>query len=383
MSAREISVKKYVVKLSAEERERLQSLIRSGKHPSRKLTRARILLKADAGEAGEAWSDGQIAAGLDTSLATVARIRQQLVEEGVEGVLTPKRSPNSARKRIFDGASEAKLIALACSQPPEGYARWTLQMLEGKVVELKIVERASDNTIGRTLKKNILKPHLNEQWVIPPAANAAFVAAMEDVIEVYHRPHDPDRPVVCLDETSKQLIVETRMPIPAKPGRARRIDYEYQRNGTANLFMMFAPLEGWRHVEVTDRHAAIDYALVLKELSDTHFPRAGKIVLVQDNLSTHKPASLYQAFPAAEARRLVERFEWHYTPRHGSWLDLAESELSVLSRQCLDRRIPDKESLIKQVAAWQNDRNNTHAKADWQFTTADARVKLKRLYPTF
>ncbi len=205
---------------------------------------------------------------------------------------------------------------------------------------------------------------------------------MEDVIEVYHRPHDPDRPVVCVDETSKQLIVETRAPIPARPGQPRRVDYEYQRNGTANLFMMFAPLEGWRQVKVTDRHAAADYAQVLKELSDTHFPRASKIVLVQANLSTHKPASLYEAFPAEEARRLVERFEWHYTPKHGSWLDLAESELSVLSRQCLDRRIPNKEKLIKEVAAWQNNRNTKHAKADWQFTTADARVKLKRLYPT-
>jgi hypothetical protein len=218
--------------------------------------------------------------------------------------------------------------------------------------------------------------------VIPPDANAAFVAAMEDVIEVYHRPHDPDRPVVCLDETSKQLIVETRTPIPAKPGRPKRVDYEYKRNGTANLFMLFAPLEGWRDVTVTDQRAAVDYAQVLKALSDTHFPRASKIVLVQDNLSTHKPASLYQAFPAVEARRLVERFEWHYTPKHGSWLDMAESELSVLSCQCLDRRIPDKETLTKEVAAWRNQRNKTNAKADWQFTTADARIKLKRLYPT-
>ena len=152
---------------------------------------------------------------------------------------------------------------------------------------------------------------------------------MEDVLEVYQRPHDPECPLVCLDETSKQLIAETRVPIPAKPGHPARHDYEYERNGTANLFMMFAPLEGWRHVEVTDRHTAVDYAHVLKDLSDTHFPKAKKIVLVQDNLNTHKPASLYEAFPAAEARRLVERFEWHYTPKHGSWLDMAESELSV------------------------------------------------------
>jgi len=204
---------------------------------------------------------------------------------------------------------------------------------------------------------------------------------MEDILEVYQRPYDPHRPLVCLDETSKQLTAETRVPIAAKPGQPGRHDYEYRRNGTANLFMMFAPLEGWRHVEVTDRHTAVDYAQVLKELSDTHFPGAVKIVLVQDNLNTHKPASLYEAFPPAEARRLIERFEWHYTPKHGSWLDMAESELSVLSSQCLDRRIPDQQVLKEEVEAWEADRNTKHAKANWQFTTADARVKLKRLYP--
>jgi hypothetical protein len=219
--------------------------------------------------------------------------------------------------------------------------------------------------------------------VIAPEANAAFVAAMEDILEVYQRPHDPDKPLVCLDETSKQLIVETRKPIPAKPGRPKLEDYEYERNGVANLFMLFAPLEGWRHVKVTDRHAALDYAHALKDLSDTHFPDAAKIVLVQDNLSTHKPASLYEAFPAAEARRLVERFEWHYTPKHGSWLDMAESELGVLATQCLDRRIPDKPTLTTQVAAWEESRNKHYAKANWQFTTADARVRLKTLYPQF
>jgi hypothetical protein len=219
--------------------------------------------------------------------------------------------------------------------------------------------------------------------VIAPEANAAFVANMEDVLDVYQRPRDPDRPLVCLDETSKQLIAETRAPIPAKPGKPLQRDYEYERNGVANLFMMFAPLEGWRRVKVTDRHAAVDYAQALKDLSDTHFPDAAKIVLVQDNLNTHTPASLYAAFPPAEARRLVERFEWHYTPKHGSWLDMAESELGVLSTQCLDRRIPDKQSLIDEVAAWEQHRNKHHAKADWQFTTPDARVRLKRLYPQF
>jgi hypothetical protein len=219
--------------------------------------------------------------------------------------------------------------------------------------------------------------------VIAPEASAAFVANMEDVLEVYQRPRDPRRPLVCLDETSKQLIIETRKPIAAKPGRAARHDYEYQRNGVANLFMMFAPLEGWRHVKVTDRRTAVDYAHALKDLSDAHFADADKIVLVQDNLNTHTTAALYEAFPAAEARRLVERFEWHYTPKHGSWLDMAESELAILSTQCLDRRIPDKKELTAEVAAWEQHRNTHHANADWQFTTADARVKLARLYPQF
>jgi hypothetical protein len=205
---------------------------------------------------------------------------------------------------------------------------------------------------------------------------------MEDVLAVYTRPHDPDCPVVCLDETSKQLTKETRRPVPMKPGQPARVDYEYERNGTANLFMMFAPLEGWRHVKVTDRRTAVDYAHTLKDLSDIHFPAAKKITLVQDNLNTHAKASLYEAFPAGEARRLAERFEFHYTPKHGSWLDMAESELGVLSSQCLDRRIPDKQTLVGEVNAWQHERNNHHAKADWQLTTANARIKLKHLYPS-
>jgi hypothetical protein len=217
--------------------------------------------------------------------------------------------------------------------------------------------------------------------VIPPKENAAFVASMEDVIEVYHRPRDAAKPLVCLDETSKQLVAETRAPLPVQPGQPARHDYEYERNGTANLFMLFAPLEGFRHVEVTERRTAVDYARILKDLSDVHFPNAEKIVLVQDNLNTHAPASLYEAFEPAEARRLVERFEWHYTPKHGSWLNLAESELAILSSQCLDRRIPDAQMLTREVEAWQKRRNTYNAKADWQFTTADARIKLKSLYP--
>ncbi len=217
--------------------------------------------------------------------------------------------------------------------------------------------------------------------MIPPKGNAAFVAAMEDVLAVYTRPHDPARPLVCLDETSKQLVGETRPAVPMAPGRPARHDYEYRRNGTANLFMAFAPLEGRRHVKVTARRTAIDYAHMLKDLSDVHFADAKKIVLVQDNLNTHVPASLYEAFPPGDARRLVERFEWHYTPKHGSWLNMAEAELAVLAGQCLDQRIPDPKALDREVSAWQTTRNSQNAKADWRFTTDNARIKLKTLYP--
>lgn len=204
---------------------------------------------------------------------------------------------------------------------------------------------------------------------------------MENVLDVYTRPHDPSRPLVCLDETSKQLVAETRQPLPMRPGAPARFDYEYARNGVANAFMLFAPLEGWRQVKITDRRTAIDYAHVLKQLSDEHFASAAKIVLVQDNLNTHTPASLYEAFEPAEARRLAERFEWHYTPKHGSWLNLAEAELGVLASQCLARRIANKATLEREVAAWVARRNQHNVTANWHFTCADARVKLKSLYP--
>jgi hypothetical protein len=217
--------------------------------------------------------------------------------------------------------------------------------------------------------------------VLPPKANAGFVAAMEDVLEVYTRPYDPARPVVCFDEGGKQLIGDVRPPLPVRPGRARRVDYEYTRNGTANVFMLFEPLKGWRHAAVTERRTNKDFAGMVRALIDVWYPAAERVVLVLDNLSTHTPAALYETFPPGEARRLVERLEIHYTPKHGSWMNMAELELSVLARQCLDRRIPDLDALRREVAAWELDRNAAMVRVDWQFTTADARVRLKRLYP--
>jgi hypothetical protein len=218
--------------------------------------------------------------------------------------------------------------------------------------------------------------------VIPPEKNAEFVCSMEDVLEVYQRAHDPLRPVICVDETCKQLVSETRAPIPASPGQPERFDCEYERQGTANVFMAAEPLAGTRYAKVTERRTAVDFAEFVKELADRWYPQAKKLVLVMDNLNTHKPASLYEAFEPKEARRLAERLEIHYTPKHGSWLNIAEIELGILSRQCLDRRIGDIETLRKEVAAWQGARNREKGRVNWQFTAADARVKLKRLYPS-
>lgn len=204
---------------------------------------------------------------------------------------------------------------------------------------------------------------------------------MEDVLEVYQRSFTDEEVLVCLDETSKQHIKETRMPLSARPGEPEKYDFEYERNGVSNLFMLSAPLEGWRHVKVTDHHTKVDWAHVIKELVDEHYPEKKKIVLVMDNLNTHKASSLYAAFKPEEARRIAERLEIHYTPKHGSWLDMAEIEIGVMARQCLDRRIPDQNTLKREIKAWQDERNKKGIRVNWRFTTQDARVKLKSLYP--
>jgi hypothetical protein len=217
--------------------------------------------------------------------------------------------------------------------------------------------------------------------VIPPKADAEFVAAMEDVLEVYHRPYDEARPLVCLDEASKQLVGEVVEPIPAEPGQPERYDYEYIRNGTANLFMVTMPLLGWRAVHVTERRTALDFAEVVRWLVEEVHEEAEKVVLAMDNLNTHKVASLYEAFPPERARRIAEKLEIHHTPKHGSWLNMAEIELSVLARQCLGRRIETREELEREVEVWEEERNERQVGVRWRFTTADARIRLRHLYP--
>jgi hypothetical protein len=222
---------------------------------------------------------------------------------------------------------------------------------------------------------------LKEEWCIPPKEDAAFVCNMEDVLEVYKRPYDPKRPLICMDEMPKQLLADLREPIAVGPGHSARSDYEYQRNGVADLFMLCEPLQGKRFIQVEKQRRRIEWAQVMRYLADELYPEAERIVVVMDNLNTHTPAAFYQVYEPEEARRLIQRFEFHFTPKHGSWLNMAEIELSALARQCLDRRLPDIETLLREVQAWQDQRNSEVVKVRWQFTTADARIKLRHLYP--
>jgi transposase len=225
-----------------------------------------------------------------------------------------------------------------------------------------------------------LKPWQRKQWCIA-SVGADFVWRMEDVLDLYAEPYTTDRPVVCFDEWPFQLLADKRAPFPAAPGRPARVDYEYRRQGTANLFVCFEPLAGWRHVDVTAQRTNKDFAEQMRALAEEHYPTAPRIAVVLDNLSTHSPAALYQTFPPAEARRLVQRLEFHYTPKHGSWLNMAELEFAILSRQCLGRRLQDRTTLQREIAAWEAERNRARAKAHWHFTTTQARTKLRWFYP--
>ncbi|MEO7840301.1 MAG: IS630 family transposase [Anaerolineales bacterium] len=368
-------VKKYIVTLADDERENLLKLIGSGTARARTISRARILLKANEG-----WQDKEISRALEVSIPTVERVRKRFVFEGFEASLKQRRSQRKYSRKL-DGEQEARLIALVCSTPPEGYGRWSLRLLADRVVQMKVIDSISHETIRQVLDDNELKPWRREEWCIP-AANAEFVYHMEDVLDVYKRPINPKRPLVCFDESPEQLVSETRQALPMVPGQLEKYDYEYQREGVSNLFMFFAPLQNWRTVKVTQRRTKADWAYCMRDLTDIHFPEAEKIVVVQDQLNTHSPACLYEVFVPTEAKRILDRLEFHATPKHGSWLNMAEIELSILNRQCLNRCIPSQIALACETEAWTFQRNNKHASVDWQFTTDDARIKLKRLYPS-
>jgi transposase len=364
---------RWHVELTKEERQELSALLSGGRHPVRRIKRAQILLAADEGT-----SDDDSAAFLGAARSTIIRTKRRFVEGGLEFALN--EAPRPGRERKLTGKEEALLVATACSAPPEGRKRWTLTLLAGAMVTLSDHDDLSRETVRRRLAENALKPWRRDMWCIPKV-DAAYVAAMEDVLDLYADKPDPDRPVISFDESPVQLIGEVRAPIPAKPGQLERFDFEYRRNGTANLFVFLDVHNPWRKVKVTDRRAAGDFAACMRDLTDVHFPQADKIRVVLDNLSTHSPASLYNSLPAPEARRILRRIEFHYTPKHASWLNMVEIEIGVLQRQCLNRRIPDRQLLEAEIAAWERQRNQSGARIKWMFTTEKARKKLARAYP--
>jgi transposase len=364
---------RYRVELNQAERCELTTMLNGGKHAARKLKRAQILLAVDAGR-----SDEEIVRTVAVGGSTVYRTKRRFVEGNLERALSEEPRPGAERK--LSVKEEALLVATACASPPEGRKRWTLELLAGAMVELTDHESLSHETVRRRLAENELKPWRREMWCIPKV-DGEYVAHMEDVLDLYAEPPDPKRPLVCLDETSVQLIGEVRDPIPAEPGQLERYDYEYRRNGTVNLFIFLDPHRAWRSVKVTERRTAEDYAQCMRELVDIHYPSTQRIRVVQDNLSTHSIGALYQAFPPAEARRILRRLEFHHTPKHASWLNMVEIEIGVLRGQCLDRRIDDQNWLRHEIAAWQRQRNAAKATIKWMFTTEKARSKMGRAYP--
>ncbi len=364
---------RYRVELSQAERSELTALLSGGKHSARKLKRAQILLAADAGASDEA-----IATNVGVAGSTVYRTKRRFVLGNLEAALSEEPRPGASRKLL--GKDEALLVATACSSPPAGRARWTLELLAGELVRLTEHASISRETVRRRLAENDLKPWRKDMWCVP-RVDGEYVARMEDVLDLYAEAPDPKCPVVCFDESPTQLIGEVRQPIPAEPGQLERYDYEYKRNGTANLFIFLDVHRPWRKVKVTDSRAAVDFATCMRELTDVHFPKAERIRVVLDNLSTHSAGALYQAFPACEARRVLRRLEFHYVPKHASWLNMVEIEIGVLRSQCLDRRIATRERLASEIAAWERQRNAAKARIKWMFTTEKARVKMGRAYP--
>jgi transposase len=364
---------RYRITLSVEERAQLQSLVSGGKGPVRRLKRAQILLAAEAGATALT-----IALSVAVGTSTVYRTRQRFVEEGLDAALSEEPRPGADRK--LSASEEALLVATACSKPPAGRASWTMELLADEMVRLTNHEALSSETVRRRLVEKELKPWQKKMWCIPKV-DTEFVARMEDVLDLYAEAPDKKRPVVCFDETPRQLIGEARVPVAATPGKPARVDYEYVRNGTANVFMFFDAHKNWRHAKVTDRRANSDFGTCMRDLVDVHYPDAERIRVVLDNLSTHTPAALYETFAPEEARRILRRLEFHYTPKHASWLNMVEIEIGVMVGQCLDRRIPDKATLISEVAAWEQRRNAEHATIKWLFTVEKARKKLARSYP--
>lgn len=372
---------KYSVRLNQGQRKQLEQMIKSGVAPARKIMHAQILLKVDQGEQGLHWSIKQVQGALAVSDTLIRKVKKRFVEEGLEAALNRKKQPDRPEKRKINGRQEAQMIATVCTQQPEGQERWTIRALTTRIIELEIVEEVGRETVRTILHKNKLKPWLQKEWCIGPVGDGDYVYHMEDVLDIHERPYDPKKPTIGIDEGSFQLVGDKQAPLAMKAGGIKKIDYEYERNGFCNVFLMIEPLTGKMVTEVTERRTKSDFAHFIKKICDEVYPDAEKLVVVLDNLNTHTPGSFYQTFCKQEAKRLTEKLEIHYTPKHGSWLNIAEIGLSVLSRQALSERTKEITSVQEKVAAWQAKREKNPLRVNWQFTTHDARIKLKYLYP--
>ena len=366
--------KKHVVKLTPQERKRLLAIVRKGKNKAAVIQRAHILLKSDEGQ-----TDRAISEMLYISEQTVRRTRVRYATASLKEALEDK--PHPARKPEMDDTQTAYLVALACSDPPAGQAKWTMELLAAQLVEGGIVEHISPETVRLVLKKNKLKPWQVKSWCIP-TITPEFLRRMENILALYAQPYNPQRPLVCFDEKSYQLLAHSQPPVTAQVGQARRQDYEYRRQGTRNLFLFVEPKAGQRHVLVTRRRQKQDFAYAMRYLVDELYPAAECIDVVLDNLNTHHYHALVETFGKGEADRMMRRLCFHFTPVHASWLNMAEIELSVLAQQCLCRRLPDEWTLATEIIAWETRRNAARSRIHWAFSLDDARHVFKEHYPT-
>jgi len=386
----------HTVNLTDDEVNLLKSLTHKGAGESaRTIMHANILLLSNDNLGARKKTNREIAELFEISATTVNEVRRTYANQGLEAAIKRKTRLSPPHVSKITGEFEAQVIATALAPAPGGRAKWTLRLLAEYCVEKKYIVAISHSAIGSMLDTNQVKPHLSRYWCVPKQHDADFVMRMEDVLGIYKKEYDPMIPVICMDEKPVQLLGEIYNRINAKPlridpdtgilkpGDIEKTDYQYERCGTASIFMFTEPLRGWRHVVALETRKKEDFAVQMRQVSELYYPNTQKAILIADNLNTHTPSSFYEAFPPQVAYSLAQKFEFHYTPKHGSWLNIAECELSALSLQCLGkRRIDSIEWLNRELAAWETDRNIRQKGVDWQFTTEDARLKLKRLYPS-
>ena len=370
----------FRLSLSSSERKNIRKLQKRATSDYAR-TRYNIILQADESIWNGIPTYGQIADCAGVTVPTVIATLRDYSEQGLAYAIKPARSQASDTARLkATGDVEAKIVAKACSKAPEGRVNWTMTLLSDEsavILETPI----SRSTVWRILQRNEIRPHLSEYWCIPPEEDAEFVANMEDILDLYQMPYNPVQPLYCMDEKPYQLLGESREPVPMRPGDIKKIDSEYVRNGTVSIFCFIQPHTGKIFHFVEETRTAVDWAEKIRYLVDVAEPDAEKITLVMDNLNTHAIASLYKAFPPEEARRIAKKLEVHYTPKHGSWLDIAEIGINIITRECLDRRIENIDVLRSELKEWNNAYDQNPSPINWQFTTADARIKLKHLYP--